>query len=140
VALIFDTGPLLAAIDSDDPDHVFCDALVRGTREDLVVPGLVLGELDYWCQKYDLQAGWYAFMEDIDLGVWRVEWPTAADLRRALHIQRQYGDLAIGVVDATVLALSERLGETKVATLDRRHFSVVQLQHVQALALLPIDR
>lgn len=33
------------------------------------------------------------------------------------------------MVDAAVIAVCERLGETKVATLDRRHFSVVRPRH-----------
>jgi hypothetical protein len=36
-----------------------------------------------------------------------------------------------------VIALSERLRITEVATLDRRHFSVVRPAHVRALTLLP---
>lgn len=49
----------------------------------------------------------------------------------------EYADGDLGVVDASVLALAERLGEEKVATLDRRHFSVVRLGHVEALRLFP---
>jgi len=36
-----------------------------------------------------------------------------------------------------VIALAERLGATEVATLDRRHFTVVRPQHVSAFTLLP---
>jgi hypothetical protein len=35
------------------------------------------------------------------------------------------------------IALCERLGETKVATLDRRAFAVVRPRHCDALRLLP---
>jgi predicted nucleic acid-binding protein len=36
-----------------------------------------------------------------------------------------------------VIATAERLGVTEVATLDRRHFSVVRPRHTPALTLLP---
>jgi uncharacterized protein len=36
-----------------------------------------------------------------------------------------------------VVALAERLGATTLATLDRRHFTVVRPAHVVAFALLP---
>jgi predicted nucleic acid-binding protein len=36
------------------------------------------------------------------------------------------GNLRLGVVDATVIALVERFGEEKVATLDHRHFAAVR--------------
>jgi uncharacterized protein len=137
VALVCDTGPLLAGLDRDDPDHARCASLLTEATEDLVVPTLVLAELDYWCRKLRLEGAWLAFLEDVDAGAWRIEHPSAADLRRARALQAQYHDLDLGVVDASVLALVERLGEPKVATLDHRHFATVRLRHVPALALLP---
>jgi uncharacterized protein len=49
----------------------------------------------------------------------------------------QYADLPLGAVDASVIALAERLGIPEVATLDRRHFSVVRPLHVPTFHLLP---
>ena len=46
-------------------------------------------------------------------------------------------DLPLGLVDATVVAATEMLGEPKLATLDHRHFAVVRPAHVDALTLLP---
>lgn len=54
------------------------------------------------------------------------------------RLEEQYADLGLGFVDASVIALCERLGEPKVvATLDHRDFSVVVPRHVPALELLP---
>jgi hypothetical protein len=50
---------------------------------------------------------------------------------------RTYASLPLGAVDASVIAIAERLKLTDVATLDRRHFTVVRPQHVNALNLLP---
>lgn len=137
MALVLDTGPLLAALDRNDPDHAACAGLVERTREALVVPGLVLAELDYWCHER-LDAGvWLLFLEDVLAGAYRVEQPTPADLARCLELQTQYADLGLGVVDASVVALVERLGEHAVATLDHRHFAVVRPRHVEALRLVP---
>jgi hypothetical protein len=41
------------------------------------------------------------------------------------------------LVDAAVLAVVERLREPKLATLDRRHFTVMRPRHIEALELLP---
>ena len=70
-------------------------------------------------------------------GAYRVEQPTPPDLARCHQLQTQYADLRLGVVDASVVALVERLGERAVATLDHRHFSVVRTRHVAALQLVP---
>jgi hypothetical protein len=40
-------------------------------------------------------------------------------------------------VDGSVVAAAERLGLAEVATLDRRHFSVVRPSHVDAFELSP---
>ncbi len=137
MALVLDTGPLLAALDAADPDHAACASLLTGAREDLVIPVLVLAELDYWCHERLSAAVWRAFLEDVLAGAYRPEAPSARDLRRCLELQAGHEDLRLGVVDASVLALVERLGETKVVTLDHRHFSVERPAHVEALRLLP---
>jgi uncharacterized protein len=61
----------------------------------------------------------------------------ADDYRRAAELVMTYADLPSGTTDATVVALAERLGIAEVATLDRRHFTVVRPRHVEALTLLP---
>jgi hypothetical protein len=135
--LVLDTGPLLAALDAADPDHDRCAALMSDAHEDLVVPALVLAELDYWCHRRLGVDAWITFLDDLLDGAYRLEGATPADLGRCRKLQSQYADQALGVVDASVLALVERLGEDKLATLDHRHFAVLRPAHVQALRLLP---
>ncbi len=137
MALIIDTGPLLAALDTADPDHERSAALIGDSPEDLIVPGLVLAELDYWCRRRLSVDAWLVFLEDLLAGSYRPEHPTNADLRRCNELERTYSDLGIGVVDASIIALAERLGEEKIATLDHRHFAAVRPAHVEALTLLP---
>jgi uncharacterized protein len=137
VALVIDTGPLLAALDAADPDHRRCAELITATPEDLVVPALVLAELDYWC---DMRLGpdvWIAFLDDVLAGAYRVEPPSGSDFKRCRELQERYLDLRLGVTDASVIALAERLGETKVATLDHRHFATVRPAHAEAFELRP---
>jgi predicted nucleic acid-binding protein len=137
VALICDTGPLLAALDAADPDHDRCARLLIEADEDLVVPALVLAELDYWCGRRLGPDAWLVFLDDVLAGVYRVEPPTATDLERCRELQARYPDLALGVVDASIVALAERLGEAKIATLDELHFRTVRPAHVEALELRP---
>lgn len=137
MALICDTGPLLAALDAADPDHEACAHLLTSSSEDLVVPTLVLAELDYWCHTRLSVLAWLTFLEDLLEGVYRLAHPTMADLARCAALQQQYADLEIGVVDASVIALVERLGETKVASLDHRHLATVRPIHADSVTLLP---
>jgi predicted nucleic acid-binding protein len=48
-----------------------------------------------------------------------------------------YLDLPLGVVDAAVAAIAERLGLTEIATLVHRHFMVIRPRRAQAFTLLP---
>jgi predicted nucleic acid-binding protein len=48
-----------------------------------------------------------------------------------------YLDLPLGIVDAAVGAIAERLRLHEIATLDHRHFSIIRPRHVRSFALLP---
>ena len=135
--LVLDTGPILALLDADDPDHARCVAMVDAAGEDLVVPSLVLVEVDYWVLKLLGVEAWAAFTEDLAAGAYRLHHLDERDLLRAVELERTYASLDLGLVDAAVIVSCERLGELKVATLDRRDFSVVSPRHCDRLTLLP---
>ncbi len=137
MALVLDTGPVLALLDRNDPHHAACVAMVDGFNEQLVVPGATLVEIDYWIRKRLALDVWRVFAEDIRRGAYRLEPTTPTDVARAAELESDYSDLGLGFVDAAVVATCERLDEGKVATLDRRHFSVVRPRHCAALELLP---
>jgi len=137
VALVLDTGPLLAALDVDDEHHVACRMLIEATEERRVIPAPVLPEVDYWCHE---RLGVDAFLElldDVERGSFAIEELRPADYRRARELCDAYRELRVGFVDAAVLGLVERLGERKLATLDHRHFRVMRPGHVESLELLP---
>ena len=51
MALILDTGPLYATLDRDDAAYRSCRKLVEEATEQLVIPALVLVEVDYWIHQ-----------------------------------------------------------------------------------------
>jgi uncharacterized protein len=59
------------------------------------------------------------------------------DWQRIQDLVSTYADLRLGGTDASVVALAERRGATRIATLNRRHFSVVRPRHADAFELLP---
>ncbi len=136
MTLILDTGPIVAALNAGDPDHERCAALLADT-DDLLIPSAILVEVDYWLVKLGGAQVWADFVADIVRGAYRLAHPTDADLTRAAELECTYHDLDLGLVDASIIALCERLDQTTVATLDRRHFSVVRPRHCSHLTLLP---
>jgi predicted nucleic acid-binding protein len=103
----------------------------------LVFPSPVLPEVDYWIH-IRLHAGVRsAWLENIATGAFEVENLLRDDYVRIRQLCDRYVDADIGFVDAAVAAVTERLGEPKLATLDRRHFNLLRPRHVDALRLLP---
>ncbi|MDX6639187.1 MAG: uncharacterized protein QOF12_198 [Solirubrobacteraceae bacterium] len=137
MALVLDTGPIVALLDAADPEHERCVAMVDKVGEDLVVPAVVLVEVDYWLRKLYGPGPWQTFVEDVATGAYRLHHLDEDGLVRAAEIERSYESLDLGLVDAGVMVTCERLGETKVATLDRRDFAVVRPSHCDSLLLLP---
>jgi uncharacterized protein len=78
-----------------------------------------------------------AFLSDVRAGLFTLVQLTAPDLERIAELVDTYASLPLGSVDASVIALTERLERTDVATLDHRHFSVVRPRHVDTLRLVP---
>jgi len=137
MALVIDTGPIYALIDRDDEDHGRCRSLIEQTSERLVLPSPILPEVDYLVSDRLGPGPMLAFLRDIESGAFWVEDLADQDYERARTLMDRYADLDVGFVDSAVLAVVERLNEPKLATLDRRHFSVMRPRHVDALELLP---
>jgi predicted nucleic acid-binding protein len=137
VALILDTGPLYASLDRSDDDHSRCRALIETTAEALVIPSPVLMEVDDLISRH-LHAGvLVALLDDIATGAFVVEDVAASDYARIRTLCDRYADADIGFVDAAVMAIVERLDESKLATLDHRHFGMLRPRHRESLELLP---
>ena len=124
-------------MDAGDRRHTECLRAV-GRFDDLVVPPLSLVEVDYWTRKRGGGPDAFArLVADIADGAYTVPDLTEGDLIRAAQLERTYHDLDLGLVDASVIALCERLGCEDVLTFDHRDFSVVRPAHCAALNLLP---
>jgi hypothetical protein len=110
------------------------DVLQSG-RHDLVIPALVAGEVAYLLER---RLGAYAeaaFIRGLDR--FRVEPPVAEDWARIAALIDQYANFPLGTVDASIVALAERLDVEHIITLDRRHFSAVRPRHRDHFTLLP---
>lgn len=76
-------------------------------------------------------------MRALAQGELRVESLAEGDWTRTADLMVAYADLPLGFVDASIVALAERLGVTAVLTTDRRHFGVVRPRHAERLVLVP---
>lgn len=74
---------------------------------------------------------------DVAAGNFTLEPVHPGDLIRIAGLVARYHDLPLGTVDASVVATAERLYVTEIATIDRRHFSIVRPAHTEIFELLP---
>jgi len=131
--IVWDTGPLIAAADADDKDHARCVALMRRTPRPLLVPYPVLTEVCYLLEREKGTRAEAAFLRSISAGQISLIPLGRADIDRMTELVEKYADFPLGAVDASVLAVAERLGADAIATLDRRHFSVLRPRNPVAL-------
>lgn len=137
-AVICDTGALLDYLVKTSPDHaLFRDAIERAQTR--YVPGLVLAEVDYFLREQ--RRAMRSLIRDLARGAFTYAPPPVDHLRRAMETDERYGDLGLGLVDASIVTLAEDLGLRRILTRDVRHFSVVRLRDGSAFefAAFPTD-
>lgn len=103
----------------------------------MIVPTLVVTEVVYLLGTRLGAEPEVRFLGDLADGAFVVEPVTAGDRLRIAELVARYRDLPLGTVDASVVTAAERLGVSEIATVDRRHFTVVRPRHTEGFTLLP---
>lgn len=117
---------MYAYVDRDDRHHEVCLDLLDTHPGPLVVPMLVVTEVTHLLGSRLGAESEIRFLGDLAAGNLIAEPVMPADWIRIAELVARYRDLPLGTADASVVAASERLRISEIATLDRRHFSVVQ--------------
>jgi hypothetical protein len=136
--IVVDTGPLVALVNSSDADHQRCVQWIEVIDEPLLVPNTVLTEVCYLLQRRCGSKVEARFLRELAADDRFTLVPILGeDLPRVAELVETYEDFPLGGADASVVAVAERLGVARIATLDRRHFTVVRPRHLPAFTLLP---
>lgn len=128
-----DTGPLVAILDRDDPDHERCTAALQRVRSPLITTWSIITEAMYLL-AFSRQAQ-DGLLEMVQRGVTFVAPLTNQDMPRVRALVEKYKDVPMDFADATLVRIAEREGSLDVFTLDRdftiyraargRHFTVI---------------
>jgi predicted nucleic acid-binding protein len=135
MAVLLDAGILYASYDRSDAWHRRSVELVRDEHGQLVVPSPVIPEVDHLLGHRVGKAARLRFYEGLSGGHYFVADLPREGYARVSELNRQFPDLALGFVDAAVVAIAESLGLLRIATTDRRDFE--PLAAVLSLTLLP---
>jgi predicted nucleic acid-binding protein len=132
---IVDAGPLYAAVDVAEPDHLTCAQLLQSGDFDLVIPTLVVAEVCHFIGTRLSASLEATFLRGLQLV--EVEAPTAEDWDAIAELVERYSDFPLGTTDASIVVLAERLGTDVILTLDQRHFRAVRMRNGRPFRLLP---
>lgn len=134
--LIVDTSVLLAAVNVRESCHYPCAELLR-SESVLFITAPVVTETSIMLNRRLGAAHEARFLFAIAAGSFQVVELNAADYRRTAELVAAYDDLNLGFVDASIVAVVERLGAIRIATLNHRDFTVVKPAHTKHFTLQP---
>lgn len=130
--ILVDTGPLVALFDPKEDEHQRCREVLRGLVEPLGSTLPVLTEAFHILSPETIGSDRLReFILEDGLQVLPLD---REGMRRAFELMEQYRDHAMGLADASLIAVAESLPTLKLFTLDRKEFSIYRVrrghQHV----------
>lgn len=134
--MILDTGLLIAAAIRSDRHHDEAKGILA-LPERKHIPEPVVAETCYMMASRLGPQVELAFVRSLLSRTFDVESIARKDRARIVDLLERYADLPLGYVDASIVAIAERLQDGTVATLDRKDFSVVRPLHTETFHLVP---
>jgi predicted nucleic acid-binding protein len=135
--IIADTGFIVAHNNIRDDHHQACLTLYKSYAAVIAVPQSVLAEVGYLLRKARGNRQVASFLRQLSASKYEIVPLTVKDLARTADILDQYHDSRLDFVDASIVAIAERLNITRILTLDQRDFGMVRPRHASHFELLP---
>ncbi len=137
MALVADSGAVYGLYDRDDAAHRRLRAGLERERGPLVIAAPCLGEIDYLLRARLGNLALLQFVADVRSGAFRIECLTASDIEKCHVLLHKYSDVDLGLSDASVAAIAERLGIETILTVHRRDFQLLRTSKGKRFRLLP---
>ncbi|MGD1712650.1 type II toxin-antitoxin system VapC family toxin [Dapis sp. BLCC M172] len=133
---IADTGFVVALMNQKDIRHLEVAEIYR-QQQQILLPQTVLAEVAYLVGREVGTIMVATSLRYLLNSRFMILALTSEDLLRVAEILEIYQDTRIDFVDASVMAIAERLEITKVLTLDRRDFQLFRPKHCQFFEIMP---
>ena len=134
--VIADTGFVVALANRSDKRHADV-APIYLQYPQIWLPQVVLVEVAYLIGRDAGIATVVKFLQGLPSSRFELIAATEQDLGRTARILEQYTDSRIDFVDASVIAIAERLNIKTVLTIDQRDFRLFRPTHCQSFTLKP---
>ena len=129
-----DTGPFVAILDRDDPNHARCTDALQRARSPLVTTWPVITEASYLL-AFSRQAQ-DGLLDMIQRGVVFMALITDQDVPRVRVLMEKYKDVPMDFADATLVRIAERESILDMFTLDR-DFTIYRACRGRRFSILP---
>ena len=137
MTIIIDSSYLYALYNTSDGRSNEAQAFASDYEGESRIPEVVLPEVSYLFKRDFGDFGLSVFLTSLNSMIPPLESLSTADLLRTKEIEAKYADSKFDFVDCCIMALAERLQITRIATFDRRDFSIFRPRHCDFLELLP---
>jgi uncharacterized protein len=135
--IVADTSGLVAYFNDRDPAHLAVAAVVSEQSHAIVVSPFVLAELDYLITREMGHKAARIVLEELVGGAYALYPLDLQDLRLIASTLDRYPGRGLGLTDASLVVLAERVGATAILTLDQRDFAGLQRADGVHLTILP---
>lgn len=133
---VADTGFIVALTNTNDTAHV--SARQNFIRfEQIFLPQSTLTEILFLIRRDAGTATVINFLDSLYRSRLKLTCLNDHDIKRTTQLLKQYQDSRIDFVDASVMAMAERLEIRNILTLDRRDFSLVRPEKWDYFELYP---
>jgi len=135
--IVADTSGLVAYFNDRDPAHQAVAAVVSEQSHAIVVSPFVLAELDYLITREMGHKAARIVLDELVGGAYELLPLDLQDLRLIASTLDRYPGRGLGLTDASLVVLVERVGATAILTLDQRDFAGLQRADGVHLTILP---
>lgn len=132
---LVDAGPLVAALDLNDPRHAAVVALFKGVRGRLTTVWPALTEAHYLLRRRVPDQA-YRLLDAVATDAIGVAELDAGDMPEILAVMRKFADQDLQLADAALAHVAERDGYQTLITLDERDFRAVEASRRGRLKLV----
>src|SRR5260221_12456949 len=134
---LVDSSFLYSLYNLNDNNHNRAITYSQQAQDTPLVPDVVLPEVTYLFRREGGVPAVTAFLRLFAIASVETVALTKPDIQRAESIMSGYASAKLDFVDCAIMALPERLNVQKIATFDRRDFSMVRPAHCDYFELLP---
>ncbi len=137
--ILVDTSAVLQLASSTAQRHQDVVRVVERLDGPFLLSPFVLAELDYLLGARHGQAQQLALLTEVADGAYELAPFGREDVVAARGVVERYGDLRVGLADASLVVLAERHGTADVLTFDHRHFRAMSGPGGRPFRVLPDD-